>query len=177
MLCSPSQIRFLQAFSIIGTASFLIAISFAPRPANAACMPGGPCISVAPYTAHGMGGMSGMSGVAGSIMGSIIAEAISGSISSSSSGTSGPGTPLNNEAVKLCDQGVALANAGNPGGAIPYYQQAIRGFQQAAKADPSNATYPKNLAICRSNLAGAQQRLTFQKCNSFNDEEIGRAHV
>lgn len=179
MVITSTQIRFFQASSLIGATSLLllIALSFAPRAANAACMPGGPCISVAPYTAHGMGGMGGMSGVAGSIMGSIISEAISGSISSSSSGSAGPGTPLNNESVKLCDQGVALANAGKPGSAIPFYQRAIRGFQQAAKADPSNATIRKNLATCRSNLAGAQQRVTFQKCNSFNDEGLKLANA
>src|SRR5262249_9294191 len=73
-------------------------------------------------------------------------------------------------------QGVALANAGKPGSAIPYYQQAIRIFQQAAKEDPNNAQVQKNLATCRSNLASAQQRLTLQKCNSFNDDGLKMAN-
>ena len=99
--------------TITGLAVLLILMSVAASPAWAACMPGGPCISVQPYTPHGMG--SGNAGAtmgaaygAGAILGDVIIQMMNNSAADANAAPDL--SPRQQYAKKLNEEAVADSN-------------------------------------------------------------------
>jgi hypothetical protein len=162
------SLRRASTSGAVGSAFILISFFAATSPARAACMPGGPCIPMQPYVAHGMphGLGGGYSGIAAGIAGWAIGEALSAAIASQQ--RSGPSmhdrsVNLNNEGVRLGEAAVQANQAGNYRRAIDLGRAAINRLQQSLKVEPGDQQVVKNLAKARANLRISENNLALTR--------------
>ena len=165
MLRNPIQSRPF-GISIVGTASVFIAMSLVAQPASAACMPGGPCISVSPYHLHGMGGgggmdMGGMLGIGGALLGQALGNAIAESQNQQvQSDAHSRSVALNNEGVNYDKLGDKYFKEKNYQRAIEAYNRAISLFRQSLKLEPNDKIVLKNIAASQVGMLSAKTWLT-----------------